>query len=295
MRPPMGIDPGYQRRRRLGRASHPGPHRPLHRAEGNGQRRRQDLRLHRRPSHAHDAFDRLRPQSVRRRDGDPGPGAEMSPTAEFLAELDEKGTSWRIVEHINDVIEEADVIYMEPVVQPDYTQCRQDKADEYGMTPANYRITNEVMKKAKGDSIVLHSLPRMDELLPEVDQLKHARYWQEAYNGVVMRMALLALVLGGYGVTDATSSHRDRRQLADHRQGAPDRSGSIPGGRGDRSPHRPAGHGRLGSRHLARQRTASRFHPAPVRVVPERVARSATRRVRRRHAGRHRLLPSSRT
>ena len=121
---------------------------------------------------------------------------DMSPTAEFLAELDEMGTSWRIVEHINDVIEEADVIYMEPVVQPDYTQSRQEKADEYGITPANYRITKEVMKKAKGDSIVLHSLPRMDELLPEVDQLKHARYWQEAYNGVVMRMALLALVLG---------------------------------------------------------------------------------------------------
>ena len=121
---------------------------------------------------------------------------DMSPTAEFLAELDEKGTSWRIVEHINDVIEDADVIYMEPVVQPDYTQSRQEKQDEYGFTPENYRITKEVMKKAKGDSIVLHSLPRMDELLPEVDQLKHARYWQEAYNGVVMRMALLALVLG---------------------------------------------------------------------------------------------------
>ncbi|MDH3259968.1 MAG: aspartate carbamoyltransferase [Acidimicrobiia bacterium] len=121
---------------------------------------------------------------------------DMSPTAEFLAELDEKGTSWRIVEHINDVIEDADVIYMEPVVQPDYTQSRQEKQDEYGFTPENYRITKEVMKKAKGDSIVLHSLPRMDELLPEVDQLKHARYWQEAYNGVVMRMALLALILG---------------------------------------------------------------------------------------------------
>ncbi len=106
--------------------------------------------------------------------------ADMTPTAEFLAELDEKGTSWRIVEHINDVIEEADVIYMEPVVQPDYTQSRQDKADEYGTTPANYRITKEVMKKAKGDSIVLHSLPRMDELLPEVDQLKHARSWRSS-------------------------------------------------------------------------------------------------------------------
>ena len=122
---------------------------------------------------------------------------EMSPTEDFLAELDEKGTSYRIVDHINDVIEEADVIYMEPVVQPDYTKSRDESGEGlFEATPENYQITAEVMKKAKGDSIVLHSLPRMDELLPEVDQLKHARYWQEAYNEVVMRMALLALILG---------------------------------------------------------------------------------------------------
>ncbi len=121
---------------------------------------------------------------------------EMSPTKDFLTELDEKGTSWRIADHIDEVIAEADVIYMEPVVQPDYTASRQEKQDEYGLTPSNYQVTREVMKKAKTDSIVLHSLPRMDELLPEVDNTRHARYWQEAYNGVVMRMALLALVLG---------------------------------------------------------------------------------------------------
>jgi len=121
---------------------------------------------------------------------------EMSPTPEFLAELDEKGTSYRIVEHVDEVIAEADVLYMEPVVQPDYTKARDEVPDDYGKTPANYQITREVMKKAKGSSIVLHSLPRMDELLPEVDDTRHARYWQEAYNGVVMRMALLASVLG---------------------------------------------------------------------------------------------------
>ena len=121
---------------------------------------------------------------------------EMAPLPEFLEELDDKGTAYRIVDHIDDVIADADVIYMEPVVQPDYTQSRQEKQDEYGLTPANYQITQEVMKRAKGDSIILHSLPRMDELLPEVDDLKHARYWQEAYYGVVMRMALLASVLG---------------------------------------------------------------------------------------------------
>ncbi len=121
---------------------------------------------------------------------------DMSPTAEWLAELDTMGTSYRIADHIDEVIGEADVIYMEPVVQPDYSQSRQEKQDDYGLTPANYQITQEVMGRAKGDSIVLHSLPRMDELLAEVDRLKHARYWQEAFNGVVMRMALLSLVLG---------------------------------------------------------------------------------------------------
>jgi aspartate carbamoyltransferase catalytic subunit len=52
------------------------------------------------------------------------------------------------------------------------------------------------MRKAKSDSIILHSLPRMDELLVEVDDTRHQRYWIEAFNGVVVRMALLALVLG---------------------------------------------------------------------------------------------------
>jgi aspartate carbamoyltransferase catalytic subunit len=122
---------------------------------------------------------------------------EMSATAEFKAELAAKNLVVREAEHVADVIHEADVIYMEPVVQPDYTMSRQEKADDYGLTPANYRVTRELLaQKAKRDAIILHSLPRMDELPSDVDATRHARYWQEAYNGVVMRMALLALVLG---------------------------------------------------------------------------------------------------
>ena len=50
--------------------------------------------------------------------------------------------------------------------------------------------------KAKSNAILLHSLPRMDEIPPDVDITRWSRYWQEAFNGVVMRMTLLALVLG---------------------------------------------------------------------------------------------------
>ena len=66
-----------------------------------------------------------------------------------------------------------------------------------GLTPAAYRVTRELLRdKAKPDAIILHSLPRMDELPTDVDNTRHARYWEEAFNGVVMRMALLSLVLG---------------------------------------------------------------------------------------------------
>jgi aspartate carbamoyltransferase catalytic subunit len=44
--------------------------------------------------------------------------------------------------------------------------------------------------------IVLHPLPRVDEISPEVDSTRHARYFQQVWNGIVMRMALLALILG---------------------------------------------------------------------------------------------------
>jgi len=121
---------------------------------------------------------------------------EMSLTPEFKKELQDLSLNFREVDHIDKAIAEADVIYMEPVVQPDYTKARDERSGDVGRTPANYQVTKAVMRMAKPDSLILHSLPRMDELLEEVDYTRHARYWEEAFNGVVVRMALLALVLG---------------------------------------------------------------------------------------------------
>ena len=98
---------------------------------------------------------------------------------------------------VREVIEGADVILVEPVVQPDYTKSRDERQGDVAMTPPNLKITRELLtSKAKSDAILLHSLPRMDEIPPDVDITRWSRYWQEAFNGVVMRMALLALVLG---------------------------------------------------------------------------------------------------
>jgi len=121
---------------------------------------------------------------------------EMSLTDEFKKELVDSNLNFKEIEHVEQAIAEADVIYMEPVVQPDYTKARDERGATVGMTPDNYKVTKELMRKAPQDSIILHSLPRMDELSVEVDDTRHQRYWIEAFNGVVVRMALLALVLG---------------------------------------------------------------------------------------------------
>ncbi len=122
---------------------------------------------------------------------------EMSLTEEFKAELRQYSLNFRAAEHVEQAIADADVILVEPVVQPDYTKARDERTGEVGLTPPNYKITRELLEtKAKSDAILLHSLPRMDEIPTDVDITRWSRYWQEAFNGVVMRMALLALVLG---------------------------------------------------------------------------------------------------
>jgi aspartate carbamoyltransferase catalytic subunit len=122
---------------------------------------------------------------------------DMSLTDEFKAELTQFNLDFAEAEHVEQAIGEADIILVEPVVQPDYTKSRDEREGDVGLTPANYKITRELLStKAKSDAILLHSLPRMDEIPPDVDATRWSRYWIEAFNGVVMRMGLLALVLG---------------------------------------------------------------------------------------------------
>ncbi|MHB0924518.1 MAG: aspartate carbamoyltransferase [Bellilinea sp.] len=122
---------------------------------------------------------------------------DMSLLPEFKEELKNYNLNFREADHVEQAIAEADVILVEPVVQPDYTKERDERKGDAGRTPANYKITRELLAtKAKSDAILLHSLPRMDEIPTDVDITRWSRYWQEAANGVVMRMALIALVLG---------------------------------------------------------------------------------------------------
>jgi aspartate carbamoyltransferase catalytic subunit len=67
---------------------------------------------------------------------------------------------------------------------------------EYAKVKGSYRIDLEALSDAKRNLIVMHPLPRVDEIAPEVDDTQYARYFQQVGNGIVVRMALLALILG---------------------------------------------------------------------------------------------------
>jgi len=92
---------------------------------------------------------------------------------------------------LEDVISELDVLYVTRIQKERFP----DPA-EYAKVKGVYKIDLNLLKDAKKDLIILHPLPRVDEIAPEVDATPHARYFQQVWNGIVTRMALLALILG---------------------------------------------------------------------------------------------------
>ena len=118
-------------------------------------------------------------------------------TDEFKEELRACNLNFDERETTEEAISGADVIYMESVVNPDYTKALGEATEDRGITPPAYCVTREMLReKGKRNALVLHSFPRLDEIPTDVDNTRHAGYWFEAYNCVLVRMALLALILG---------------------------------------------------------------------------------------------------
>lgn len=96
-------------------------------------------------------------------------------------------------ESSNDIrvfMDRSDVVYM--------TRVQRERLGEmeYIKYRGSYVLTKEIMAMAKKDTIILHPLPRVDEIAREVDQDKRALYFEQAFNGVPVRMALIAILLG---------------------------------------------------------------------------------------------------
>jgi len=92
---------------------------------------------------------------------------------------------------IEKILPELDILYVTRIQKERFPDLA-----EYAKVKGVYKIDLETLKTAKKDMTILHPLPRVGEIAAEVDETPHARYFQQVWNGVVTRMALLGLVLG---------------------------------------------------------------------------------------------------
>ncbi len=95
------------------------------------------------------------------------------------------------VENIESIIPKADVLYVTRIQKERFPD-----PEEYEKVKGSYRITLDTIRHAKSSLNILHPLPRIDEISPEIDSTPYAKYFKEVWYGLVLRMGLLALVLG---------------------------------------------------------------------------------------------------
>jgi aspartate carbamoyltransferase catalytic subunit len=109
---------------------------------------------------------------------------------DIKAYLDKYKVSWREETNLADVAREADCVYMTRIQKE-----RFHSVDDYQEAASKYILSPEIVREMKADAIIMHPLPRVDEIPPEVDEAPQARYFEQAQNGLYIRMALLYLLL----------------------------------------------------------------------------------------------------
>lgn len=105
-------------------------------------------------------------------------------------DLHEAGAQVREHTGLADVLETLDVLYVTRIQRERFPD-----ENEYRQVAGEYRIDADLLETAKDDLTVMHPLPRVDEIAPDVDATEHAKYFEQAHNGVPVRMALLDQML----------------------------------------------------------------------------------------------------
>jgi aspartate carbamoyltransferase catalytic subunit len=107
----------------------------------------------------------------------------------IIDEMKKAGVRVTEVDNVEEAVQDVDVVYMTRIQKERFPDVR-----EYDDVKGKFRITSEEINLMKDDAIVLHPLPRVDELASEIDSTPHAKYFDQVYNGVVTRMAILKLI-----------------------------------------------------------------------------------------------------
>lgn len=117
-------------------------------------------------------------------------GLEMP--AEVVDHLRESGQFGISCHTPEEVIEKTDILYVTRIQKERFPD-----PVEYKKVAGKYMIDPELVSQGPGHMIVMHPLPRVNEITPEVDSMPQAKYFVQAANGVPVRMALLSMVIGG--------------------------------------------------------------------------------------------------
>lgn len=105
--------------------------------------------------------------------------------------LDAKNLDYKEVETIEEVIEDLDILYMTRVQKERFFN-----EQDYIRLKDTYILDLKKLEKSKSDLIVMHPLPRVNEIAIEVDDDPRAKYFDQVQNGRFMRMALILKMLG---------------------------------------------------------------------------------------------------
>ena len=105
--------------------------------------------------------------------------------------LDAKNLDYKEVETIEEVVEELDILYMTRVQKERFFN-----EQDYIRLKDTYILDLNKLEKSKSDLIVMHPLPRVNEIAIEVDDDPRAKYFDQVQNGRFMRMALILKMLG---------------------------------------------------------------------------------------------------
>jgi aspartate carbamoyltransferase catalytic subunit len=104
--------------------------------------------------------------------------------------LEKEGVPWEEETDLDNVLPRVDCVYMTRIQRE-----RFNVPDDYNKAVGKYILTLEKVRRMKPESIIMHPLPRLDEIPQEVDDDPRAHYFEQAQNGLYIRMALLYLLL----------------------------------------------------------------------------------------------------
>jgi aspartate carbamoyltransferase catalytic subunit len=96
------------------------------------------------------------------------------------------------LENLEEIIPIVDVIYMTRIQKERFPDPL-----EYGKVKDSFELKAKMLENAKNEMIIMHPLPRVSEINVDVDETKHARYFEQAANGVPIREALLKILVEG--------------------------------------------------------------------------------------------------